>query len=77
MVSTGNIQDIRPETAQHGVISASVTFRMVNGIVALVTTNRRARRSKRSSEPSFPSMERGLAGATMTGCDPDSIEQSR
>ncbi|EGI63147.1 hypothetical protein G5I_08454 [Acromyrmex echinatior] len=58
--------------------SASVTFRMVNGIVAPATSNRRARRrSKRSSKPSFPSMERGLVGVTMTGCDPDSIEESR
>ncbi|KYN06910.1 hypothetical protein ALC62_02145, partial [Cyphomyrmex costatus] len=57
--------------------SASVTFRMVNGIVAPTTSNRsnrRARRcSKRSLKPSFPSMERGLAGVTMTGCDPDLI----
>ncbi|KYQ52725.1 hypothetical protein ALC60_08140, partial [Trachymyrmex zeteki] len=40
--------------------------------------NRRARRrSKRSSKPSFPSMERGLAGVTMISYDPDSIEESR
>ena len=58
--------------------SASVTFRMVNEIVAPAASNRRARRrSKRSSKPSFPSMEWGLVGVTMTDCDPDSIEESR
>ncbi|KYM83947.1 hypothetical protein ALC53_05654 [Atta colombica] len=57
---------------------ASVTFRMVNEIVAPAASNRRARRrSKRSSKPSFPSMERGLVGVTMTDCDLDSIEESR
>lgn len=52
----------RPETAQHGVTSASVTFRMVNGIVA-PATNRRACCSKRSLKASFPSMERGHGGS--------------
>lgn len=49
-----------------------LSLRVVNGNVA-PATNRRACCSKRSSKPSFPSMKRGLVGATMTGCDPDSI----